>query len=313
VQLARTGHPAALWGRDASHVATMARERRNTRYLPDAGFPELLEITADLGEAVADADDVLVVVPSHALRATLTALAALPLRRLAWATKGFELDTGLLPFQVAGQLLPASLPTAVLSGPTFAREVGAGLPSAMTIASGDQDCAQRLAERISSETFRAYTSSDVVGVEVGGATKNVYAIGAGICDGLGFGANTRIALIARGLAEMTRLGLALGGRKETFMGLAGMGDLVLSCTDDQSRNRRFGLKLAHGASARDALAAIGQVVEGYNGARAVHRVAERHKVPMPIVDQLNKVLHEGADPRAAVAALMRRPISSELG
>jgi glycerol-3-phosphate dehydrogenase (NAD(P)+) len=291
----------------------MARERRNTRYLPDAGFPELLEVTADLGYAVADADDVLVVVPSHALRATLTALAALPLRRLAWATKGFELDTGLLPFQVAGQLLPASLPTAVLSGPTFAREVGAGLPSAMTIASGDQDYAQRLAERISSETFRAYTSSDVVGVEVGGATKNVYAIGAGICDGLGFGANTRIALIARGLAEMTRLGLALGGRKETFMGLAGMGDLVLSCTDDQSRNRRFGLKLAHGSSARDALAAIGQVVEGYNGARAVHRVAERHKVPMPIVDQLNKVLHEGADPRAAVAALMRRPISSELG
>lgn len=291
----------------------MAQERRNTRYLPDVKFPDLVEVTADLGPAVADADDVLVVVPSHALRSTFTALAALPLRRLAWATKGFELDTGLLPFQVAGQLFPASLPTAVLSGPTFAREVGAGLPSAMTIASSDQEYAQRLAERISSETFRAYTSSDVVGVEVGGATKNVYAIGAGICDGLGFGANTRIALIARGLAEMTRLGLALGGRKETFMGLAGMGDLVLSCTDDQSRNRRFGLKLAHGASAREALAAIGQVVEGYNGARAVHRVAERHKVPMPIVDQLNKVLHEGADPRAAVAALMRRPISSELG
>jgi glycerol-3-phosphate dehydrogenase (NAD(P)+) len=291
----------------------MKSERRNTRYLADAEFPALLEVTANLGAAVEDADDVLVVVPSHALRSTLTALAALPLRRLAWATKGFELDTGLLPFQVAGQLLPASLPTAVLSGPTFAREVGAGLPSAMTIASGDQDYAQRLAERISSDTFRAYTSSDVVGVEVGGATKNVYAIGAGICDGLGFGANTRIALIARGLAEMTRLGLALGGRKETFMGLAGMGDLVLSCTDDQSRNRRFGLALARGASARDALGKIGQVVEGYNGARAVHRVAERHKVPMPIVDQLNKVLHEGADPRAAVAALMRRPISSELG
>jgi len=183
----------------------------------------------------------------------------------------------------------------------------------MTIASTDQDYAQRLAERISSETFRAYTSTDVVGVEVGGATKNVYAIGAGICDGLAFGANTRIALIARGLAEMTRLGLALGGRKETFMGLAGMGDLVLTCTDDHSRNRRFGLQLARGVSPRDALREIGQVVEGYNGARAVHRVAERHKVPMPIVEQLNKVLHEGADPRAAVAALMRRPISSELG
>ena len=207
VQFARAGHPAALWARDRAHAAAMQRERRNARYLPDTRFPDLIEATADLGAAVTAADDVLVAVPSHALRETLTALAALPLRRLAWATKGFELETGLLPYQVAGQLLPASLPTAVLSGPTFAREVGAGLPTAMTIASADSDYAQRLAERISSETFRAYTSNDVVGVEVGGATKNVYAIGAGICDGLGFGANTRIALIARGLAEMTRLGL----------------------------------------------------------------------------------------------------------
>jgi glycerol-3-phosphate dehydrogenase (NAD(P)+) len=291
----------------------MARGRRNERYLPETPFPERLEVTADLAAAVTPADDVLVAVPSHALRETLTALAALPLRRLAWATKGFELETGLLPYQVAGQLLPASLPTAVLAGPTFAHEVGAGLPTAMTIASTDLDYAQRLAERISSETFRAYTSTDVVGVEVGGATKNVYAIGAGICDGLGFGSNTRIALISRGLAEMTRLGTALGGRAETFMGLAGMGDLVLTCTDDQSRNRRYGLMLAGGRSARDALSEIRQVVEGYNGARAVHRVAVQHKVPMPIVEQLNKVLHEGADPRAAVAALMRRPISSELG
>jgi glycerol-3-phosphate dehydrogenase (NAD(P)+) len=313
VQFARAGHPAALWARDPSQAAAMQRERRNARYLPDTRFPDLLEATADLGAAVAPADDVLVAVPSHALRETLTALAGLPLRRLAWATKGFELDTGLLPYQVAGQLLPASLPTAVLSGPTFAREVGAGLPTAMTIASEDEDYAQRLAERISSERFRAYTSNDVVGVEVGGATKNVYAIGAGICDGLGFGANSRIALITRGLAEMTRLGLALGGRKETFMGLAGMGDLVLTCTDDKSRNRRFGLALAAGATPAEALRTIGQVVEGYIGAQAVHRVAERRKVPMPIVEQLNKVLHEGADPRAAVAALMRRPISSELG
>ncbi len=291
----------------------MQRERRNARYLPDTRFPDSLAATSDLRAAVTDADDVLVAVPSTALREILTALASLPLRRLAWATKGFELETGLLPYQVAGQLLPASLPTAVLSGPTFAREVGAGLPTAMTIASSDAGYAQHLAERISGEQFRAYTSSDVVGVEVGGATKNVYAIGAGICDGLGFGANTRIALIARGLAEMMRLGAALGGRKETFMGLAGMGDLVLTCTDDQSRNRRFGLALAAGAPAEEALRSIGQVVEGYNAARAVHRVAVQHKVAMPIVEQLNKVLHEGADPRAAVASLMRRPISTELG
>jgi glycerol-3-phosphate dehydrogenase (NAD(P)+) len=291
----------------------MKVDRRNCRYLADTRFPELLDVTADLRAAVTEADDVLVAVPSHAFRATLTALAGMPLRRLAWATKGFELETGLLPHQVASKLLPASLPTAVLSGPTFAREVGAGLPTAMTIASTDADYAQRLAERISSDTFRAYTATDVVGVEVGGATKNVYAIGAGICDGLGFGANTRIALIARGLAEMTRLGLALGARKETFMGLAGMGDLVLTCTDDKSRNRRFGLALAAGATPAQALKSIGQVVEGFNGARAVHSVARQHKVPMPIVEQLDHVLHEGADPRAAVAALMRRPISSELG
>lgn len=291
----------------------MARAGSNERYLPGVAFPAGLGTTADLAAAVAGADDVLVAVPSQALRGTLSALAALPIRRVAWATKGFELETGLLPYQVASQLLPASLPTAVLSGPTFAREVGAGLPTAMTIASTDADYAQRLAERISSETFRAYTSTDVAGVEVGGATKNVYAIGAGICDGLGFGANTRIALISRALAEMTRLGLALGGRKETFMGLAGMGDLVLTCTDDQSRNRRFGLALARGVGVAAALREIGQVVEGYNGALAVRRVAERLKVPMPIVEQLHAILHEGADPRAAVVALMRRPISSELG
>jgi glycerol-3-phosphate dehydrogenase (NAD(P)+) len=291
----------------------MARARRNNRYLPDAAFPELLEVTGDLAAAVGAADDVLLVVPSQALRSVLLAVTAHPVQRLAWATKGFELDTGLLPYQVVRELFPANLPTAVLSGPTFAREVGAGLPSAMTIASSDLSYAQRLAKSISTDTFRAYTSSDVVGVEVGGATKNVFAIGAGICDGLGFGANTRIALITRGLAEMTRLGLALGGHKETFMGLAGMGDLVLTCTDDQSRNRRFGLSLARGASVDAALREIGQVVEGYNGARAVQRVAARLQVPMPIVEQLYKVLHEGLEPRQAVAALMRRPIASELG
>ncbi len=301
-----------LWGHDPAEIARLAQARRNERYLPDAPFPDLLEITPDLKSAVAAADDVLVAVPSHGLRKLFTALAELPLRRLAWATKGFEAGTGLLPHQVAGQLLPASLPTAVLSGPTFAREVGAGLPTALTIASADQDYAQRLAETVSTDTFRAYTSTDVIGVEVGGATKNVYAIGAGICDGLGFGANTRIALIARSLAEMTRFGLALGGRKETFMGLACMGDLVLTCTDDQSRNRRFGLALARGASVAAALRSIGQVVEGYNAARAMLAVAARLPVPMPIAEQLDKVLHEGADPRSAVAVLMRRPITPEL-
>ena len=299
IQFARAGHSAVLWARDRAQVEALAAARRNVRYLPDAPFPAQLEIASDLRAAVERAEITLVAVPSQGFRTLLEALRALPVTRLAWATKGFELDTGLLPYQVVGELFADGIATAVLSGPTFAREVGAGLPSAMTVASTNRAYAQQLAASISTDTFRAYTSDDVIGVEVGGATKNVYAIGAGICDGLGFGANTRIALIARGLAEMTRLGLALGARAQTFMGLAGMGDLVLTCTDDQSRNRRFGLALARGASVADALRAIGQVVEGYNGALAVHRVAERLGVAMPIVEQLYRVLHEHADPRAA--------------
>jgi glycerol-3-phosphate dehydrogenase (NAD(P)+) len=312
IQFARAGHSTVLWGRDRAHVDALAGARRNARYLPDAPFPPHLEAASDLRAAVEGAQITVVAVPSQGFRKLLEALRPLPVTRLAWATKGFEVETGLLPYQVVAQLFPASVPTAVLSGPTFAREVGAGLPSAMTVASTNRAYAQQVAEFISTEVFRAYTSDDVIGVEVGGATKNVYAIGAGICDGLGFGANTRIALIARGLAEMTRLGLALGGRAQTFMGLAGMGDLVLTCTDDQSRNRRFGLALARGASVAQALRAIGQVVEGYNGALAVHRVAQRLGVAMPIVEQLYKVLHEHLDPRDAVTALMRRPLAHEL-
>ncbi len=312
IQFARAGHSVVLWARDRAQVAELAAARRNNRYLPDVPFPDRLEVASDLRAAVERAEIALVAVPSQGFRKLLEALQPLPVTRLAWATKGFELDTGFLPYQVVGQLFAAAIPTAVLSGPTFAREVGAGLPSAMTVASTNRAYARQLAASISTDTFRAYTSDDVIGVEVGGATKNVYAIGAGICDGLGFGANTRIALIARGLAEMTRLGLALGARAQTFMGLAGMGDLVLTCTDDQSRNRRFGLALARGAGVADALRAIGQVVEGYNGALAVHRVAERLGVAMPIVEQLYQVLHEGREPRDAVTALMRRPLGHEL-
>ena len=200
-------------------------------------------------------------------------------------------------------MLGLEVPTAVLSGPTFAKEVGAGLPTAMTVASDDARYAMALARGISGVNFRAYASDDMVGVEVGGATKNVLAIGAGISDGLGFGANTRVALITRGLAEMMRLGVALGADKDTFMGLAGLGDLVLTCTDDQSRNRRFGLALAAGKSRDEALAAIGQVVEGVLAARAVRDVARRHGVEMPITEQIHSVLYEGTPPRDAVYAL----------
>jgi glycerol-3-phosphate dehydrogenase (NAD(P)+) len=313
IQFARAGRDTILWGIETHEIESMARERHNATYLPDARFPDRLDVTTDLDTALGNAEDILVVVPSHAFREMLHRLvrAAADIHHLAWATKGFETDTGLLPHQVAEQVLGPKVPTAVLSGPTFAAEVGAGLPSAMVIASGDADFALRLAESITTDTFRAYISTDITGVEVGGATKNVLAIGAGISDGLGFGSNTRIALVTRGLMEMTRLGVALGAKKDTFMGLSGMGDLVLTCTDDQSRNRRFGLALGQGADIETARDSIGQVVEGYYAALAVHRVAQKLELQLPIVEEIYKVVYEQADPREAVVRLMRRPITPE--
>ncbi len=313
VHLARTTGRTALWGLAPPDMADLARDRVNQRYLPEAPFPDALEVVTTLEAAVAAADELLVAVPSHAFRACLDHIAPLlrPGMRVAWATKGFELDTGKLPHQVATEVLGMAVPTAVLSGPTFAREVGLGLPTAMTVASRDRDYAMELAQRLSGAHFRAYASTDMVGVEVGGATKNVLAIGAGISDGLGFGANTRVALITRGLAEMMRLGVALGAHKDTFMGLTGLGDLVLTCTDDQSRNRRFGLALAAGKSSEEAQREIGQVVEGVLAARAVTSVARTYRVEMPIAEQICRVIYEGAPPREAVAALMGRAIKAE--
>jgi glycerol-3-phosphate dehydrogenase (NAD(P)+) len=291
----------------------MARERRNERYLAAGAFPQSLIVEPELAQAMHGACDVLIAVPSHAFRALLEQIAPLlaPEMRLAWATKGFELPSGLLPHQVARAVLGPKRAVAVLSGPTFAREVGAGLPTAMTIASSDSAFAKALAQDLSSEQFRAYTSTDIAGVEVGGAVKNVLAVGAGLSDGLGFGANTRVALITRGLAEMMRLGVALGAQRDTFMGLAGLGDVVLTCTDDQSRNRRFGLELAAGKTPEQALANIGQVVEGYPAAKALHAVAARAAVEMPLCEGVYRVLYEGVPARDAVRALMTRPIRSE--
>ncbi len=313
IQFARAGHPTRLWSRDPAQQVAMAKSRRNSRYLPDAPFPENLSVVRSFDEALDGVSEILIAVPSHALRSLLKEIAPLLTTdaRLAWATKGFELETGLLPHQVARAVLGTTRSFAVLSGPTFAREVGVGLPTAMTIASADAEFANALARSLSASNFRAYTSTDIIGVEVGGATKNVLAVGAGLADGLGFGANTRVALITRGLVEMTRLGVALGAQRETFMGLAGLGDLVLTCTDDQSRNRRFGLLLAAGKSVDEALREIGQVVEGYLAARAVHQVAAREKVEMPICEGIYSLLYEGLPAREVVKALMARPIKAE--
>jgi len=291
----------------------MAAEGENIRYLPGVSFPPNLLANPNLEECLDGARDILVVVPSHGLRDTLTTIQPLlePLSRICWATKGFELHSGKLPHQVAAEVLGSDRPMAVLSGPTFAKEVAEGLPTAMTVAAKDPDFAAALAKSLSGENFRAYTSDDIIGVEVGGAVKNVLAIGAGMSDGLGFGANARIALINRGLAEMTRLGVALGAKRETFMGLACMGDLVLTCTDNLSRNRRMGLALASGLSIEEAKQEIQQVVEGVLAAEAVKEVADELGIEMPICHQVYKILYTGTSPREAVEALMGRELKSE--
>jgi glycerol-3-phosphate dehydrogenase (NAD(P)+) len=312
IQLAREGHPTLLWGRDRVQLDAMRIARRNERYLPAAAFPDTLQLASDLGEALGRGRDTLIAVPSHAFRAMLEHIEPYlaPDSRIAWATKGFEIATGLLPHQVARQVL-GSRPGAVLSGPTFAKEVGAGLPTAMTVASEDEGFAKELALNLSGPSFRAYTQTDIMGVEVGGGVKNVIAIGSGIADGMGFGANTRVALITRGLAEMMRLGVKLGAVRDTFMGLAGLGDLVLTCTDDQSRNRRFGMALGRGQSLDEAQSGIHQIVEGVPAARAIHAVAKRLHVEMPICEEIYRVMHDGKPVRAAVQALMGREMRSE--
>ncbi|HXW74548.1 MAG TPA: NAD(P)H-dependent glycerol-3-phosphate dehydrogenase [Steroidobacteraceae bacterium] len=313
IHFARTGRAVRLWGRDRVLLDALAARRENERYLAGVPFPHSLLVEPELPAALAGARDVLVVVPSQALRALLTILAPLlsPSMHVAWATKGFEQDSLKLPHQVAREVLGVKRRIAVLSGPTFAREVGAGLPTAMTVASPDGHYAHSLARELSSDNFRAYSSTDIMGVEIGGAVKNALAVGAGLSDGLGFGANTRVALITRGLKEMTRLGVALGARADTFMGLAGLGDLVLTCTDDQSRNRRFGLLLAAGRRPQAALAEIGQSVEGYAAARAIRSAAARAEVEMPLCAMVYRVLYEGLAAKEAVRTLMSRPLKAE--
>jgi len=308
ILLSRNGHPTSLWGHLPEEVERLRSERENRQFLPGIPFPDGLEPMPELDAAVAGAAEVLVVVPSHAFPEVVARTAPLlgAETGLSWATKGLEPRTGRLLHEVAGEVL-GERSLAMISGPSFAGEVARGLPTAIAVASPSRTHAERLAAYLHSDRFRPYTSSDLVGVEIGGAAKNVMAIGAGISDGLGFGANARVALITRGLNEIMRLGTALGGRRDTFMGLAGMGDLVLTCTDDQSRNRRMGLALARGLSVAAARREIAQEVEGVAAAGEVLALARRLGVEMPITEQVHAVLHEGLDPRAAVGALLDRP------
>lgn len=313
LQAARTGAEVLLWGHHPRHVAALADDRENRRYLPGAKFPGNLSVTADLGAVSRFSDLLLIVVPSHAFKATLEQLRPLTTNdvKIAWATKGFNGDSGALLHEMVAAVFSANTPVAVLSGPTFAHEVAAELPTAMTIASSCAEFSQQLTQLFHSKRFRTYTSADVIGVEVGGAVKNVMAIAAGIADGLGFGANTRAALITRGLTEIIRLGACLGGHQETFMGLAGLGDLVLTCTDNQSRNRRLGLALGRGEDLQSALRDIGQEVEGVLAAKETYLLAQKHAIDMPISEQAYKVLYEGLPPIHAVKNLLSRELKSE--
>ena len=313
ILLARNGHACTLWGRNPERLAELQSKRENTRFLPGVELPPNLTCTSDLAAAAQNASQVLVAVPSEAFPQLLHTLRPLLASStpVFWATKGFEPRSGRLLHRVAAEILGEKRPLAVLSGPSFAKEVAAAQPTAVTVAANDSEYARALAEYLHSDTFRVYTSDDLIGVQVGGATKNVIAIAAGIADGLKFGANARAALITRGLHECMRLGVALGGKPETFMGLAGLGDLVLTCTDNQSRNRRFGYALGRGDSADAARAAIGQVVEGTFAAAQTLQLAHQLNIEMPISEQVEGVLRGAWTPMEAVHSLLSRELKQE--
>jgi glycerol-3-phosphate dehydrogenase (NAD(P)+) len=313
ILLARNEIPTYLWGRDSARMARMAHERQNGVYLPGIEFPAALRIREDLVELATEVERFLVVVPSHAFRATLQTIkpSLTTSAEIAWATKGLEPETHKLLSQVIEEELGETIRTAVVSGPTFAREVAQNLPTAVTAASNDESVAEEVANWLRNDRVRVYTNNDVVGVQLGGAIKNVIAIAAGISDGLGFGANARVALITRGLAELTRLGVAIGGHPETFMGLAGVGDLILTCTDDQSRNRRVGIALGQGRKLAEILGELGQEAEGVNTARELLTLAEENGVDMPITEQTARVLVGECSPQEAVEALLSREPKSE--
>lgn len=308
LQAARNGVETLLWGHNPQHMAHLERERENRRYLPSTPFPRNLHLTCSLKDCLSFSDLLLISVPSSAFRGTLTGIKPFltSQTRVAWATKGFDsAGLGLLS-TVASHILGSETLIATLSGPTFAKEVADGLPTALTVAATSTDFAEQLAKTLHNQYFRVYTSSDMVGVQIGGACKNVLAIAAGIADGLGFGANTRAALITRGLNEIMRLNTKLGGQADTLMGLAGLGDLVLTCTDNQSRNRRFGLALGQGKTREQGLLEINQSVEGISAAREAYELAKFHGIEMPITEQVYSVLFDNISPEQAVINLLTR-------
>ncbi len=297
-----------LWGRSPEHVALMRKSGRNERFLPGISFPPSLTFESNLEQALACTDEVMIAVPTSAFTAVLDSVAA-NLRDgqgLSWACKGLEPGTGKFLHQAAQERLDNERALAVVTGPSFAVEVARSLPTAVTVAGTDETYCRKIAQALHGLNFRAYTSDDIIGAELGGAVKNVLAVATGISDGLSFGNNARAALITRGLAEMMRLGRALGARDQTLTGLAGMGDLVLTSTGELSRNRRLGLALGAGKSVDSAVRDIGQVVEGVSTSAEVWRLAQRYNVEMPISEQVYGIIHMGLDPRQCVRELLSR-------
>ena len=314
IALARNGYHTYLWGHNPQKMAELARDRMNQAFLPNIPFPDTLHIEADLTKAIGQVKDLLIVVPSHVFAEVLQQIKPhlKSEHRIMWATKGLERDTGRLLQEVALQILGENHPLAVLSGPTFAKELAEGLPTAISLAATDATFADEMQQRIHcSKSFRVYLNEDIIGVQLGGAIKNVIAIGAGIADGMGFGANARTALITRGLAEISRLGQSLGANPSTFMGMAGLGDLVLTCTDNQSRNRRFGLMLGQGKTAEQAITEIGQVVEGFYNTKEAYLLAQKQGVEMPIVEQIYQMLFCGKNANDVVKTLLGRERKGE--
>jgi glycerol-3-phosphate dehydrogenase (NAD(P)+) len=311
IALARR-HEVTLWARDAALLAAMRSARSNRRYLPGFDFPPELAVSGDVAPLAGGAELILVAVTANGLRETLGQVKKAGAgTALAWLCKGFESERARLPHEICAEELGRASRCAVLSGPSFAEEVARGLPTALTLASVDAASWRETAQALHGPTLRVYLSDDVTGVEVGGAVKNVMAIAAGVSDGLQLGFNARAALITRGLAEMTRLGVALGGRAETFMGLTGVGDLILTCTSDLSRNRRVGLALARGTALAAVLSGLGHAAEGVFTARAVARLAQDLKVEMPITRAVCRVLDDPREARAAVQELLAREQKAE--
>ena len=312
IQLTRNGHRVKAWDHDTELIASLHSERRNLRYLPDHPLPDSLTVAQTLPATIDETDFILLAVPSHAMRQACEQLAQLDApSKLIWATKGIEKHSNLLMHQIVAEVLGDKPQTAVLSGPSFAKEVADNLPTAVTLASQNTAYAKELAHHFHSDNFRIYISDDVIGVELGGAVKNVLAIAAGIVDGLGFGANARTALITRGLAEMMRLAKPLQAQPKTLMGLAGIGDVVLTCTDNQSRNRKLGIALSKGMTAQQYMDELGQTVEGFHTVQAIREIATQHRIEIPICEQVYRILNEGTPVKTAVAELLGREMKEE--